>query len=82
MDEKFSRRKPGYILLSPRETPRMFFPLHTRVAPPVYVPTTSFKLMALWNITVEESLLSKSASITMNQTSHPVYSKKKKKEKT
>ena len=28
-------------------TPRMFFPLYTRVAPPIYVPAKSFKLMAL-----------------------------------
>ena len=50
----------------------MFFPLYTGVAPPIYVPTTSFKLMALRNIMLEEVLLSKGASVTIKQTSHPV----------
>ena len=50
----------------------MFFPLYTEVAPPIYVPTKSFKLMALWNIMAEEALLSKSASVTMKETFHPV----------
>ena len=53
-------------------TPRMFFPLYTGVAPPIYVPPTSFKLMALQSIMVEEALLSRSASVTMKQTFHPV----------
>ena len=57
---------------SERETPRMFFPLYTGVALLIYVPSTSFKLMALWNIRVEEALLSKGASVTVKQTSHPV----------
>ena len=52
--------------------PRMFFPLYTGVVPPIYVPTTSFKLTALWNIMVEAALLSKSASVTKKQKSHPV----------
>ena len=52
----------------------MFFPLYTGVAPPIYVTTTSFKLMALRNIMVEEALLFRSASVTMKQTSHPVKS--------
>ena len=56
---------------SERETPRMFFPLYTGVALLIYVPSTSFKLMALWNIRVE-ALLSKGASVTVKQTSHPV----------
>ena len=51
---------------------RMFFPLYTGVVPPIYVPTTSFKLTALWNIMVEAALLSKSASVTKKQKSHPV----------
>ena len=50
--------------------PRMFFPLYTGVAAPIYVPTTSFKLMAIWNLRVEEALLSKDASVIMKQTSH------------
>ena len=41
------------------------------IAPPIYVPT-SFKLMALPNIRVNEALLSKGATVTMKQTSHPV----------
>ena len=39
---------------------------------PTHKCTKSFKLMALQNITVEEALPSKSASVTMKQTSHPV----------
>ena len=54
----------------------MFFPLYTGMALPIFVPPTNFKLMALWNIMVEEALLSKSASVTMKQTYHPVQSKK------
>ena len=54
----------------------MFFPLYTEVAPPIYVSTTSFKLMTLRNIMVEEALLSRSVSVTLKQTSHPVSSKK------
>ena len=50
----------------------LFFPLYTGVALPIYVPTTSFKLMVLQSIMVEEALLSKSVSVTMKQTSHPV----------
>ena len=46
-------------------TPRMFFPLYTGVALPIYAPTTSFKLMLLRNIRVEEALQSKGASVTM-----------------
>ena len=60
----------------------MFFPLYTGVAPPIYVPTTSFKLMTLRNIRVEEALLSKDASVTMKQISHPVQSRKVKRKKT
>ena len=59
----------------------MCFPLYTGVAPPIYVPTTSFKLMVLQNIMVEEASLSKSVSVTMKQTSHPVSSKKVKRRK-
>ena len=55
----------------------MFFPLYTEVAPPIYVPTTSFKLMALWSIIVEEAFLSKSASVIMKQTSHPKRRRRK-----
>ena len=50
----------------------MFFPLYTGMALPIFVPPTNFKLMALWNIMVEEALLSKSVSVTMKQTYHPV----------
>ena len=50
----------------------MFFQLCTGVALPIYVPATSFKLMALRSIMVEEALLSKSASVTMKQTSHTI----------
>ena len=50
----------------------MFFPLYNGVALPMYIPTISFKLMALRNIKVEEALLSKVASVTIKQTSHPV----------
>ena len=46
-------------------TPRMFFPLYTGEALPTYVPTKSFKLMALQNIRVDEALLSEGASVTM-----------------
>ena len=46
-------------------TPRMFFPLYTGEALPTYVPTKSFKLMALRNIRVDEALLSEGASVTM-----------------
>ena len=49
------------------ELMRCFFPLQTGVAPHIYVPTTSFKLMALRNIKVEKALLSKVASVTMKQ---------------
>ena len=49
-----------------------FFPFYTGVAPPIDVLPTSFKLMALQNIMLEEALLSKSVSDTMKQTSHPV----------
>ena len=54
----------------------VFFSLYTGVAPPIYVPTTGFKLMVLCNIMVEKALLSKNASVTMKQTSQPVQSKK------
>ena len=50
----------------------MFFPLYTGVALPIYVPTASFKLIALRNIVVENDLLAKSAIVTLTQTSHPV----------
>ena len=59
----------------------MFFPLYTGVALPKYVPTTSFELMALRNISVEEALLSKGASVTVKQLSHPVKSNKVKRRK-
>ena len=52
---------------SPRGTPRNFFLLYTRVAPPIYVPATSFKLMTLRNIRVEEAFPAKGASLTMKQ---------------
>ena len=82
---KFSCRKLGYILLtfhwlsqggihwkrSPRGTPRMYFALHNGVVPLIYGPTIYFKLMALQNIRKKEVLLSKGASVTMKQTSHP-----------
>ena len=46
----------------------MFFPLYTEVALPIFVPTTSFKLMPLWNIRVEEALPSNGgASVTLKQ---------------
>ena len=46
----------------------MFFPLSTEVALPIFVPTTSFKLMPLRNIKVEEALASKGgASVTLKQ---------------
>ena len=61
--------------------PTMFFPLYTRVAPPIHVPTTSFKLIALQNIREEEALLSKGASVTMKETSHPIQSRKVKRRK-
>ena len=35
------------------------------MAPPIYVPTTSFKLMVLRNVRVEKALLSKGASVTI-----------------
>ena len=69
MEQNLSCRKLAYILVtfqrlsqggilwkeSLRATPRMFFfPLYTGVAPSVYVPITSFKLMTLCNIMVEE----------------------------
>ena len=41
--------------------------MYTGVAPHIYVPTTSFELMALRNIKVEKALLSKVASVTMKQ---------------
>ena len=41
--------------------------MYTGVAPYIYVPTTSFKLMALRNIREEKALLSKVASVTMKQ---------------
>ena len=44
-----------------------FFSLYTGVAPHIYVPPTSFKLMVLRNIRVEKALLSKVASVTMKQ---------------
>ena len=95
VEQNLSRQKLGYILStfqrpgregilwkqSPRGTPRIFFPLYNGVAPPVYVPTASFKLMSLRNIMVGEALLSKSASVTMKQTSNPVQSKKVKRRK-
>ena len=69
--------------LKNKRTPRTFFPLYTGVTLPIYyVPTTSFKLMTLQNIKVKEALFSKGASVTMKQKSHPVSSKKNKKEKT
>ena len=54
----------------------VFFPLYTGLALPIYVPTTSLKLMAFCIIMIEETLLSKSASVTMKQTSHQIQSKK------
>ena len=60
------------IKKSPKGTPRMFFPLYNGVALLIYVPTRSFKLMALWNIMVEEDLHSKNNSVKIKQTSHPV----------
>ena len=48
------------------------FPLYNGVASPIYVPNTSFKLMALRNIMLEEALLSEGTSYTMKQTSHLV----------
>ena len=81
-----SRPNLGYILstlqtpsqegilrkTSLRGNPRMFFPLYNAVASPIYVSTTSFKLMALRNIMEEEDLRFKNASVTMKQKSHPV----------
>ena len=58
-----------------------FFSLYNGVAPPIYVPATSFKLMTLWNIMVDEYLHSKNASVTIKQTSLPVSSKKVKRRK-
>ena len=49
----------------------MLFALHTGVVPPIFVPTICFKLIALWNIRVEEVLLSEGASVTMKQTYQP-----------
>ena len=49
-----------------------FFKLYSGVAPPIHVSTTSFKLMALRNIMIEDALLYKSARVTMKQTSYPV----------
>ena len=49
-----------------------FLPFYTGVALPIYALPTSFKLMALQNIILEEALLSKSVGDTMKQTSHPV----------
>ena len=43
----------------------MFFPLYTGVAPPLYVPTASLKLMALQIIRSKEAFLSKSVRVTM-----------------
>ena len=43
--------------------------MYNRVALPIYVPTTGFKLMALQNIMVEEALFSKSASDAMKRPS-------------
>ena len=67
----FQRLSQGGILWkeSLRGTPRMFFPFCTGVALSMCVPTTSFKLMVLQNIMVEEALLSKSTSVTIKQ--HP-----------
>ena len=52
--------------------PRMFFPLYNVVASPIYVSTTSFKLMALRDIMAQEDLHSKNVSVTMRQISHSV----------
>ena len=50
----------------------VFFIVHWNGSADIYVPTTSFKLMVLRNIIVEEASLSKGASATIKQTSHPV----------
>ena len=47
----------------------MFFSIVQWIAPTIYIPTTSFQLMALRNIMVEEGLLSTGASDTMK---HPI----------
>ena len=49
-----------------------FFLLYTGVAPPIYVPTTSFKLIMLRNIRVDEAFLSKGTIVAMKQTSRPI----------
>ena len=86
VEQNLSHQKLGYILStfdrpsqgdilweqSLRGISRVLFPLYTGVAPPIYVPTTNFKLMTLQNIRIKEALLSKGASVTMKQTSHPV----------
>ena len=54
----------------------VFFLLYTGLAPPIYVPTTSFKLM-----TLEEALLFKSALDPMKLTFHPVQYEKIKRRK-
>ena len=41
----------------------------------------ALKLIASWNIRVEEALLSKDTSVTMKQISHPVQSRKVKRRK-
>ena len=90
-----SRRKLGYILStfqrpsqgdiawkkSPRGTPRMFFTLYTGVAPPIYFLLQALSWWRYGTSKVEEDLLSKSASVTMKQTSHAVLSKKVKRRK-
>ena len=42
----------------------MFFPLYNAVASPIYVSTTTFKLMTLRKIMVEKDLRFKNASVT------------------
>ena len=60
------------IVVKKKNSKDFFFPMYTGVTLPIYVPTTKFNLMALWNIWVEEALLSKGASVIMKQTSHLV----------
>ena len=59
----------------------MFFTLYPGVTPPIYF---LLQVLSWWRYgisMVEEDLLSKSASVTMKQTSHPVQSKKVKRRK-
>ena len=86
MKQNLSCQKLGYILStfqrprqegivwkeSPRRTPWMFFPLYTRVALPIYFLLQALSWWRYGTSMVEEDLLSKSASVTIKQTSHPV----------